>query len=203
MLIPGSLAGHGHGGVQGAGQAVLGGPVVVVVIAAAAAAVQQGRHAHRARVRGGQVAAAVRHGASRVGATAQQIGRGRHRLMAHPVQLPDRLHGQLRVHGDLGERAADTTSMRPGRGGEGHMQSGLHIGCWRLLLSFLPSSHCGALSPSQCVSPSLLPPPSPLRPLLFFFLNINFQKGSAPLGERGAPSPPAPGPLTSLSFLEL
>ena len=141
--------------------------MVVVVIAAPAAAVQQGRHAHGARVRRGQVAAAVRHRASRVGAAAQQVGRGRHRLMAHPVQFPDCLHGQLRVHRDLGERAADTTSMRPGRGGEGRMQSGFHIGCWRLLPSFLPLTVGLCLPLSVSRLPSC--PHLSLCVLFFFF----------------------------------
>lgn len=162
---------------------MLRGAVVVVVIAASAAAVQQGRHAHGTRVRRRQVAAAVPHGAARVRAAAQQVGRGGHRLMAHPVQLADRLHGQLRVHRDAGERAA--TSMWPGRGGEGHTESSLHIGCRRLWPFFLLLWGSVSLALSLCVSPSLLLPPSPL--LFFFFFNINLQKGSALLGERGAP----------------
>jgi hypothetical protein len=114
--------------------------------------------------------------------------------MAHPVQLADRLHGQLCVHRDAGERAA--TSMWPGRGGEGRKESSLHIGCLRLWPFFLSLWGSVSLALSVCVLPSLLLPPSPLS---FFFLLILISKKDPCCWESAVPlAHPARPPLAPL-----
>lgn len=86
------------------------GSVVMMVVFSS---VQDGSHAHGSGM-SSQVVAAVGQRSSVVGAAGHEISSGRSRIMAHPVQIANIVHGQLSVHDETCRRVDSTCRWRVG-----------------------------------------------------------------------------------------